>query len=68
MARQKQENVSQFSVRFPNEVIEEIDQICKSTYITRASWLLRAAKEKLEKERIKNAQEVIDKIAKHEMQ
>lgn len=68
MARKKKENMSQFSVRFPDDVIEEIDQICNSMFITRSSWLLNAAKEKLLNERMKNADELISKIAKHESQ
>ncbi len=69
MARKKKkENMSQFSVRFPDEVIEEIDQICNSLFITRSSWLLMAAKDKLSNERVKNAEELISKIAKHESQ
>jgi metal-responsive CopG/Arc/MetJ family transcriptional regulator len=66
MARRKQENVAQFSVRFPNEVVEEIDQICASRLITRSSWLLSAAKEKLYNERMRNAEELISKIARQE--
>lgn len=68
MARKRQENVKPFSVRFPNEIVEEIDQICKSLFITRSSWLLSAAKEKLNNERTKTTEELIAKIAKHESQ
>lgn len=67
MSRKKLENVSQFSVRFPNELIAEIDQICHASLITRSSWILNAAKEKISNERMKNANELINKIAKEEV-
>lgn len=63
MARKKEET-STFSVRFPISLVEEIDQVCSSNYITRTSWLIKAAKEKLERERIHNTENLIAKIAK----
>jgi len=42
----------QFSVSFPSALVEEIDIICKVGYMSRSSWLIAAAKEKLERERL----------------
>lgn len=47
----KREPSQQFSVSFPKILLEEIDTICASNYISRTAWLLKAAKEKLQKER-----------------
>ena len=63
MARVKEETFT-FSVRFPVSLVEEVDQVCSSNYITRTSWLIRAAKEKLERERIDSTEHLIAKIAK----
>ncbi len=65
MARIKEET-NAFSVRFPVSLIEEIDQLCSSNYITRTSWLIKAAKEKIERERTNNTENIIAKIAKFE--
>ncbi|HCU06376.1 MAG TPA: hypothetical protein DIC42_02170 [Holosporales bacterium] len=58
--------MSAFSVRFPNEIVQEIDQICNINYITRSSWLITAAREKLLKERMKGREEIISKITSQE--
>lgn len=41
-----------FTVSFPQDLVEEIDIICQKQYISRTSWILAAAKEKMEKDRI----------------
>ena len=56
----KKGDFKQFSVSFPKEITSEIDTICTSTYISRSAWLLKAAKEMLDKER----REKIAKIKK----
>lgn len=66
MARKKIENVTAFSVRFPNELIQEIEQICTRNYITKSSWLITAAREKLARERSKNSEEIISKLTSRE--
>ena len=68
MARKKIENVSAFSVRFPNELIQEIEQICSRNYITKSSWLITAAREKLQRERTKNSEDIISKLTLREPQ
>ena len=65
MARKK-ENSHQFSVNFPKSLLEEIDQMCTANYINRTTWLIKAAIEKLEKERSSGVEDLIAKIAKHE--
>lgn len=62
----KKEQTKAFTVKFPVSIIEEIDQICASNYITRTSWLIRASKSLLEKERIESTEEMLRKIAKKE--
>lgn len=65
MAKKKEETQA-FSVKMPVSLVEEIDQICASNYITRTSWLIKAARELLEKERINKTEEILAKIAQKE--
>lgn len=53
MSKIKKADARQFSVSFPKSFIEEIDIICKAEFTSRSSWLFAAAKEKIERERIK---------------
>lgn len=62
----KKEETKAFSVKFPVSIVEEIDQICASNYITRTSWLIKAAKHLLEKERMDSTEEMLAKIADKE--
>ena len=62
----KKEAGKAFSVIFPNSLLEEIDTICANQYISRTSWLLRAAKQFLEKERADRTEEILAKIASKE--
>jgi metal-responsive CopG/Arc/MetJ family transcriptional regulator len=52
------ENTFQFSVSFPKITVEEIDIICRNLYLSRSSWLFAAAKEKLERERLKKIEKL----------
>ncbi|WP_032114116.1 hypothetical protein [Candidatus Paracaedibacter symbiosus] len=65
MAKKKEETQA-FSVKMPVSLVEEIDQICASNYITRTSWLIKAARELLEKERINTTEDILAKIAQKE--
>ena len=62
----KKEDSHQFSVKFPKPMLEEIDQICSANYITRTSWIIKAAIEKIERDRNQGAEDLIAKIASHE--
>lgn len=62
----KKEDCKAFTVKFPVSIVEEIDQICASNYITRTSWLIRAAKNLLETERMKNTDELMAKLLDNE--
>lgn len=59
----KKEDTKAFTVKFPVSLVEEIDQICASNYITRTSWLIKAAKTLIEKDRMKNTDELLAKLA-----
>lgn len=67
MAVQKEETKA-FTVKFPVSLVEEIDKICASNYFTRTSWLIRAAKNVLEKERVKSTDELLAKLTNAEKQ
>lgn len=59
----KKADLKQFSVSFPKGITDEIDTICTSIYVSRSAWLLKAAKEMLEKDRMAK----IEKIKKGTM-
>lgn len=65
MVRKKEETKA-FTVKFPKSLVEEIDQICASLYIPRTSWLIKAARFLLEKERISNTEELLARISEKE--
>lgn len=65
MTKRLEEKVA-FSIRFPKSLVEEIDQVCDSNYITRTSWLIKAAKNQLENDRLKSTEEILSKIAEKE--
>ncbi len=62
MVRRKKEDTHSFTVNFPKSLVEEIDVICSSEFITRTSWLVRAARELMEKERKKKSEELLEKL------
>lgn len=64
----KKEETKAFTVKFPVSIIEEVDQICASNYITRTSWLIKASKNLLEKERMESTEELLAKIREKEQQ
>lgn len=62
----KKEETQAFTIKFPKSLTEEIDQICAINYITRTAWLIRAAREFLEKERMAKTEDILAKIANKE--
>lgn len=64
----KKEDSQAFTIKFPKSLVEEIDQICAATYITRTSWLIKVARELLEKERVSRTEDILAKIAYKEKQ
>ncbi len=61
MAKQNKPPKTQFSVYFPNNLVEEIDTICNATFTTRTSWVVKAAQEKLERKRAEREKQIIEK-------
>ena len=62
----KREETKAFSVKFPISLLEEIDQICASNYTPRTSWLIKAAKTLIEKERVSNTEQLLSKLSDKE--
>lgn len=60
----KREPSKQFSVSLPVELLEEIDTICAANFLSRAAWILMAAKEKIERDRDKKKTGLIEKLLK----
>lgn len=58
MKKIKREDAKQFSISFPVSLLEEVDTICKTHYMTRSSWLVAAAREKIANERLKKIEQL----------
>jgi metal-responsive CopG/Arc/MetJ family transcriptional regulator len=54
----------QFSVAFPLELMEEIDTICASTFLSRSAWVLMAAREKIARDRERKKIEMMERLSK----
>ena len=62
MAKANKPPMKQFSVNFPISIIEEIDTICSATYVSRTSWLIKAAQDKLNSIRAENERKLKEKL------
>jgi metal-responsive CopG/Arc/MetJ family transcriptional regulator len=51
--RTTRDDLKQFSVMFPTDILEELDIICKNQCMSRSTWLLAALREKLENDRLR---------------
>ncbi len=60
----KKEEMKAFTIKVPKGLLEEIDQICATNYITRTSWMIKAAKTLLDQERIETSEEMLAKLSK----
>jgi metal-responsive CopG/Arc/MetJ family transcriptional regulator len=62
----QKEDRKAFTVKFPVSILDEIDQICASNYVTRTSWLIKASKLLLETERMESTESMLAKIIEKE--
>ena len=62
----KREETKSVSVKFPVSLIEEIDQICSANYTPRTSWLIKAARNLIDKERVEGTEQLLTKFADKE--
>ncbi len=53
--------VKRVSLDFPENILEQIDNICKDTFITRRKWFIDAANEKLEKDKLEKIDMIVRK-------
>lgn len=58
----KKEPTKPLTIRFPVSLVEQIDQICAANYINRSSWLIKAAKQLLDKDRTESTEEILARI------
>ena len=65
MATQKTEKI-QITIKVPKSILEEIDQVCQATYITRTTWFINAARGTLKHKRNKKIGDVLEKISEME--
>jgi metal-responsive CopG/Arc/MetJ family transcriptional regulator len=66
MAKKNKDDIKAFTVNFPKTLVEEIDAVCSSEFITRTSWLIRAAKELIKKERLTRTEDLLANIIERE--
>ncbi|AIL13715.1 hypothetical protein IM40_09855 (plasmid) [Candidatus Paracaedimonas acanthamoebae] len=63
MSRRSRTEIStKVSLSLPNVMLEEIDILCAANFMTRSSWFLQAAREKLEKERLEKSKNLISHL------
>lgn len=62
MAKKVDIQTKQFSVSLPIELLEEIDAICSINQISRSAWILKAARELLEKERMEKKEDLLRRL------
>lgn len=60
--RLKKGNIVKISLGVPDFLVEEIDAICSADFITRTSWFIHAAKEKLERDKRERSKKLIEKL------
>lgn len=56
----RRETSRQFSVSFPESLLKEIELICATKFMTRTSWLVQAAQEKINADRIEKMNKLKD--------
>ncbi len=66
MVKKPKADIKSFTVNFPKSLVEEIDVVCSAEFITRTSWLIRASKELLSKERVKKTEDLLAKLTEEE--
>ncbi len=60
----KKEEMKAFTIKVPKDLLQEIDQICATNYITRTSWMIKAAKTLLDQERIGSSEDFLARLSK----
>lgn len=60
----KKEEMKAFTIKIPKDTLQEIDQICSTNYITRTSWMIKAAKALLDQERIGSSEDLLARLSK----
>ena len=58
----KREQSVRFTVNFPKSLVDEMDIICASNFMTKNSWLVQAAKKVLANDRLVKLKELKDEI------
>lgn len=58
----KREPSRVISISFPLSELEEIDTLCASNFMSRTSWIVTAAKEKLENDRTSKTTNILKKL------
>lgn len=65
MTADKTEKI-QISIKVPKSILEEIDQLCKTNYISRTSWFVSAARNTLKHQRTSKMEKILSKIKEME--
>ena len=61
MSTKQELPIKRVSLDFPEKILEQIDIICRDTFITRRKWFIDAANDKLEKDNLNKIDMIVRK-------
>jgi hypothetical protein len=61
MSQNLNSKIKRLSLDFPEYIVNQIDNICRDTFITRRKWFIDAANEKLERDKLNKIDMIVRK-------
>ena len=61
MSTKQEQPIKRVSLDFPESILDQIDIICRETFITRRKWFIDAAYDKLQKDKMNKIDMIVRK-------
>jgi len=61
MSIKQEQPIRRVSLDFPESILDQIDNICRETFITRRKWFIDAANDKLQKDKLNKIDMIVRK-------
>ncbi len=61
MSIKQEQPIKRVSLDFPESILNQIDSICRETFITRRKWFIDAANDKLQKDKLNKIDMIVRK-------
>ena len=61
MSIKQEQPIKRVSLDFPESILDQIDNICRETFITRRKWFIDAANDKLQKDKLNKIDMIVRK-------